>query len=229
MLALWLVLGAPAVLGQSPAPSPAASPTPTIFPSWAQWKEQGFLPYHQLTVDDFRVQEVAKGRDDYYVQAFIEPRYEGFLHYNRGWVHAYIKTWRVFSGFNQTASYRRKGFRGMRDEMPIAQAILDLSEIRARELAIMPPDGWPEFRGGAKEEVMAGLEARVHALCQAKYDAAQADIDAFLKATDQGQDKKKVAKMAAEIRKRLEAMPKAAEPGPVPSATPSPTPAAKVG
>ncbi len=189
----------------------------------------GRLPYHQLTVADFAIKPSPAGKDDYYVQTFMDPRYDGFLYFNRGWVHGYMKNFQVFSGLNQAASYRRKGFEKMDDYLPVAQAILDLNEIRARELGMMPPDGWPEYRGGAEAEVKAGLEARVKALCQAKFDQAQADIDQLLKATDQGRNKKKARKMAAEIRQRLEAMPKSSAPIPtIPAAAAgSPSPVAE--
>jgi hypothetical protein len=219
-----ILLGAAGALAQSPSPSPAATPTA---PTWEDEIRRDHLPYHQLTVDDFPVRDRPGEKNDYYVQAFIEPRYGGFVYFNRGWVHAYIKNFQFFSGFDKSSSYRRKGFHEMKEDLPAAQAMLDLNEIRARELGTMPADGWPEYRGGTEAEVKAGLEARVRALCQAKYDQAQADIDALMKATDQGRDRKKLRKMAVEIRKRLDAMPKTSGPLPAtPTSTPSVAPSA---
>lgn len=185
----WLRLSAVTVVtAVLPLSAQNPSPTPAAAQSVASWEEQmklGRLPYHQLTVADFPIKSSPAGQDDCYVQTFMDPRYDGFLYFNRGWVHGYMKNFRVFSGLNQAASYRRKGFEKMDDYLPVAQAILDLNEIRVRELGMIPPDGWPEYRGGAEAEVKAGLEARVKALCQAKFDQAQGDIDQLLKATDQ--------------------------------------------
>ncbi len=88
----------------------------------------------------------------FYIRTFVDPHYQYYLYFNRGWVHSYIMQWRVFSGFDRNASYRDPRFKKMKAALPYAQALLDLSEIHARQLAAMPADGFPEFRAGSEHE-----------------------------------------------------------------------------
>ena len=189
----------------SPAPSPGARPSPDL-PAWKDEIAQGFLPYHQLTAADFPASDSADNEKGFFVKPFIDPRYQGLLHSNRGWVHAYVKQWQVFSGLDRMATYRNRRFRDMKASLPYAQAILDLNELHARRLAVVPPDGFPECRAGTEKEAVAGLQEKINLLCQKVYDDLNCETDAFAKATDNGQNKEKTRKLAAEISERLQAM-----------------------
>ena len=212
-----------AALG-SPAPSPSARPS-TDLPAWKDEIAQGLLPYHQLTVADFPVSDSADTENGFFVKPFIDPRYQGLLHSNRGWVHAYVKQWQVFSGLDRKATCRDRRFRDMKASLPYAQAILDLNELHARRLAVVPLDGFPECRAGTEQEAVAGLKEKINALCQKVYDDLNRETDAFAKATDNGRNKEKTRTLAAEISERLQATP-----APTPFGLPlplSPSPAAR--
>ncbi|MEP7248482.1 MAG: hypothetical protein ABI787_01745 [Spartobacteria bacterium] len=208
-----------------------ATPTPAPVPDLPTWKEeiaQGFVPYHQLTVDDFPVRNAGK-ENEFFIKTFITPHYQYYLYFNRGWVHAYIKQWRVFSGFDRNDSYRERRFKEMKASLPYAQAILDLSEIHARELAAMPPEGFPESRSGSQEETVNGLAEKIKARSARVFAEAEREIDALAKATDQGRDLRKTRQLAAEISRRLQATPEPTpfglppETAPSPSASPKPS------
>ena len=192
----------------------AQTPTPTPgLPTWQDEIAKGCLPYHQLTVDDFRVSNDAKSDGDFYVSTCIDPRYHYYLKPHAGWVYAYISDWIVFSGFNKSESWRKSSFHEMKASLPYAQALLGISEIRGRELGATKVGDLPEGRGASYEAAKAELDRKIKAFCEVKYKQAQAEDDAFAKATQFGENKKKVRELAAEIKKRLTAIP-----------NPSPTP-----
>jgi hypothetical protein len=88
-------------------------------------------------------------------------------------VHAYIKQWQVFSGLDRNETFRDPRFREMKAYLPYAQAILALNEIYARQLGVVPPEGFPESRAGTDEEALVGLQEKIHALCQHVYAGAE--------------------------------------------------------
>ena len=155
------------------------------------------------------------------------------MFFNRGWVHAYTKQWQVFSGLDRNETFRDPRFHEMKSSLPYAQAILDLNELYARRLAVVPAEGFPENRAGTDQEALNGLQEKIRNLCQPIYAEAERENDAFVKATDYGENKSKTKQLAAEISRRLKAMPAptpfGASPAPVPSAiapsTASPSPA----
>jgi len=212
----------------SPVPSPSPSPARNM-PTWDDEIAQGHLPYHQLSVEDFSVRDSGKKQNAFFIKPFVDPRYEYYLFFNRGWVHAYIKQWQVFSGVDRNETFRDPRFHEMKAYLPYAQAILDLNELYARKLSVVPPEGFPESRAGTEREALAGLQEKINSLCQRVYAEAERETDAFVKATRNGEDKEKTRKLAAEISQRLKAMPAptpfGASPAPAPSVSPASSPA----
>jgi hypothetical protein len=115
----------------------------------------------------------------------------------------------------------------MKAYLPYAQAILDLNELYARKLSVMPPEGFPESRAGTEQEALAGLEEKINALCQSVYAEGERETETFVKATDNGENKEKTRQLAAKISQRLKTTPAptpfGARLAPAPSVTPAPT------
>jgi hypothetical protein len=73
-----------AAVAASPVPSPSSSPARHM-PTWEDEIAQGHLPYHQLTVDDFPVKDSGRKQEGFFIKPFVDPRYEYYLFFNRGW------------------------------------------------------------------------------------------------------------------------------------------------
>ena len=177
-------------------------------PTWQQIIAEGLVPYRQLTVNDFPVKDNGHPQHGFYVKAGLEPRYHFTLKsHKNGFVYAYVDQWLIFSGLKTGETWRKSTFKTMKEELPFAQAILDLNEITARQIAALKLGELPQGRGSSFDSAHADLEAKMKKFLEARYRMAQAEIEAFVKATENGADKKKVRQLAAEIRKRLDATP----------------------
>lgn len=108
-----VILFLAATMPASPVPSPSPSPARNM-PTWDDEIAHGHLPYHQLSVDDFAVRDSGKKQNAFFIKPFVDPRYEYYLFFNRGWVHAYIKQWQVFSGLDRNETFRDPRFREMK-------------------------------------------------------------------------------------------------------------------
>ena len=185
----------------------------------------GIAPYHQLTVDDFPIDDKAHPKNAFYIRAAISPHYHFFLKIHGGFFFATIDQWMIFSGFRKTDTNRKGNFKQMKESLPYVQAILDINEICARKLAAMKEGELPEARGNTAEDSRANLNAKLKVFLDAKYKGADAEGEAFMEATGHGANKKKVRELAAEIRKRLDATPATTVPFSS-QLTPNPTPTA---
>ncbi len=186
------------------APSPAPSPPP---PTWQDLIAQGFVPYHQLSVADFPIDDTAHPKDAFYVATAIQPRYRFLVKPYNGFAFAYIDQWLVFSGLNKKETSRKSAFKQMKDGLPFAQALLDLSEINARGLAAVKEGELPSARGNSFEEAQTELARKMKDFLDAKYRENNAEIEAFVQATKSGTNLKKTRELAAEIAQRLKATP----------------------
>ena len=205
--------------------TPAASPPPT----WQDILALGIVPYRQLTVDDFSINDAADPKHAFYIKTAMEPRYHFFLKpHTNGFVYGYIDQWMVFSGFNKKASWRKSKFKTMKAELPYVQALLEINEIHARQLAALKTGELPNARGETLEKAEAELRRKMDEFMDARFKPAQAEMEAFAKETKNGGDKKKVKQLAAGIRKRLDGTPAttvqptdATPASPAPSASPA--------
>jgi hypothetical protein len=210
-----------------PAVVAAENQNASHLPTWQDEIAKGFVPYRQLTVDDFPINDRAHPDAGFGVKGFIDPHYYFYLKpaYG-GFVYAYVSEWIVFSGFDKNESSRKSSFHDMKAELPYAQALIDIHELNARELAALKTGDLPSGRGASFGAAQADLKGKMKVFCEKNYERVQAECDAFAKATDKGQNKKKVRELAAEIRKRLDAIPVVNAPGnmlpaPATASTPS--------
>jgi hypothetical protein len=176
-------------------------------PTWQDEMAKGIVPYRQLTVDDFQINDGASSKYAFYIRGAIEPQYHFIVKPANGFLYGYVVQWMVFSGLDKQKTYRKSSYKEMKASLPYAQAILDLNEISARRLAALTPGELPSVRGNNSEEVRAELNQKVKEFVNAKYKEADAEIEAFVKATANGAKEKKVRGLAAEIKKRLETTP----------------------
>ncbi len=189
-----------------------AQDEPRPRPTWQDAMANGMVPYHQLTVDDFPINNKLHPEHNFYVRAAIAPQYRFILKPHGGFVYAAIDEWKVFSGLDKKETSRKSGFKTMKAALPYAQAFLDLNEIHARQIAALKTGELPSARGNTAEEARTQLAARLKEFLAAKYKESDAEAKALEKATDYGANKKKVRELAAGIRKRLEATPDATVP-----------------
>jgi len=194
-------------------------------PTWQDEIAKGLVPYHQLTADDFRIDDKTQPDMAYAIKPFIDPRYHYLLMRNGDWYYAYLEKWVIFSGLDKNQSWRKSKFRELQRSLPHAQAWLDLNEICARQLAALKPGELPSGRGATPPEAAAALHQNLDAFLKEKYKALQAEADEFQKATNHGANMKKVIELGKAIRKRLDALPVPTGPGyDLPAGTPSPSP-----
>jgi hypothetical protein len=109
----------------------------------------------------------------------------------------------------------------MKNQLPFAQALLDINEVYARQLAALKSGDLPRGSGPSFEAAKKDLEGRMNVFLNQEYEKMGAERATFLRATDQGQNKKKVQELGTGLKKRLEGLATLA-PSPIPSATPSP-------
>jgi hypothetical protein len=199
-------------------------------PTWQDEIAKGLLPYRQLTIDDFRIDDKIHSDLAYSIKPFIDPRYHYVLTQNGGWYYAYLQQWIIFSGIDKNESWRKSKFREMAGALPYAQAWLDLNEIYARQLAALKPGELPSGRGATIPEAAAALHQNLDTFLKEKYKALHAEAEEFQKTTKQGTNMKKVRELGKAIRKRLDVLPAPTGPGyelPATTPIPSPTPVSK--
>lgn len=195
-------------------------PRPT--PTWQDAMARGLIPYHQLTVDDFPINDKAHPKHNFYVRTGIAPQYHFMIKPYNGFAYAHIDQWMVFAGLDKNQTSRKSTFKTMKAELPYAQAFLDINEIHARRIAALKPGELPNARGNSFEEAKTELTRKLKEFLDMKYKESEAEVAAFSKATKNGADKKKVRELTAKIRKRLKATPATTVPFPELPATPPP-------
>ena len=192
------------------------------FPKWEDEILNGYIPYHQLTADDFPVKDDSGTEFAYWVQPFVHYYYTSVGKTAQGGItYAYVKDWTVFSGFNKNLSGRKSKFRGMKDELPYAQAILDINELYARRLAALTPVEFPSGSGTSWPEAQRQLENRIETLCQIQIAEARKEAETLAKATNNGRNKKRLRELTAAIKKRLDQILSASGPSPRPTIDPA--------
>ena len=77
-----------------------AEEEPKALPTWTEMMAKGIVPYHQLTVDDFRVNDQAHPKDGFYIQPSISPQYHFILKSYNGFIFAAVDQWVIMSGLN---------------------------------------------------------------------------------------------------------------------------------
>jgi hypothetical protein len=193
-------------------------------PTWEDKIAKGFVPYRQLTVEDFKMDDQTPPESSFWVKPFIHPHWRYVRSWKDGWHYAYIFEWLVFSGLDKNESSRKSKFKQMKRSLPFAQALLDLNEIHSRPLAALLPGELPSGRGATQEEARVTLEKNLDAFLKQKFEPLRTETEAFAKATNRGANEKKVLELGKAIRKRLDAIPAPAKlPSSQTPATPTPS------
>lgn len=202
------------------------SPTPPPLPTWNDLIAKNYLPYHELTTEDFRVDNDAHPEAGYWVRTFVQPFYHGIgKQSGTGYWYVHITDWTIYSGFDKNESSRKSKLRDMKPYLPYAQALLDLNELNARKLATLTPAELPHGEGETLEKARAQLDDRVIAFCRMQSNNVEKEAESLAEATNHGQNQKKVRELAAAIKKHLAEIVSSTPP---PSAGVTPTPTASV-
>lgn len=222
----WRVtLGALFLATLGNAQSPSSQPV-----TWEDEIARNFLPYHQLTVGDFRIDDRAHPDMGLWVRTFAQPCYRCEVKQAaNGMVYTHVMEWTIFAGLDKNESCRSSKFRDIKAGLPYAQAMLDINELYARRLAALKPGELPSGEGATAEQARFQLDDRLTAFCRTKMDAASKEVESFAEKTKKGQNQKKVRELAAEIRKQLEATPPIKPLSPTLSVSPAPTPSRSPG
>jgi hypothetical protein len=192
-------------------------------PSWQDEIARGYMPYKQLKVEDFPINDQSDPGNAFTIKTFVHSRPHLLIKPGDGIVDVAIDQWLVFSGLDRNLSWRKSAFKEMKENLPCAQALLDINEIYARRLGALKLTDLPQVRSTNIVDASAELNGKLKELVDANQKEIQAEQEAFAKATDGGHNAKKVREKAAEIRKRLEATTPATVPYPQPpSSTGSP-------
>ena len=217
-----LVLG----LALTAAGNALSQDEPRPRPTWPEMMAQGIMPYRQLTVDDFPINDKVYPEQGFHIRTTIVPEYQFILKPHSGFAYAAITQWMIFSGLDKNGTSRKSRFKTMKAELPYAQALLDLNEIHARQIAALKTGELPSARGNSFEEAQTLLAAKLKEFLATKYKERDAETEAFAKATGHGANRKKVRELAAGIRKRLEALPNTTVPFTPTAVAPGSPPAA---
>jgi hypothetical protein len=127
----------------------AQSP-PAPLPTWQDEIAKNFVPYHQLTTADFPIDDNVHKENSFWVAPFLHYYYHTLAKpTSGGFVYAYVTDWTIFSGLNKNDTSRRSKAGNMKEGLPYAQAVLDLNEICARQLAALAPGDLP---GGKRRQ-----------------------------------------------------------------------------
>jgi hypothetical protein len=206
-----------------------AQPPPAL-PTWQDEIAKNFAPYHQLTTADFPINDKVHKETAFWLSTFIHPYYLTFSKPTSGGiVYTYVTDWTIFSGLDKNDTSHRSKAGNMKGNLPYAQALLDLNEIYARQMSALTAGQLPGGQGDSFPAARADLDARVKAFCEERFKALKDEQEAFMKETNQGENKKKVSALAAAIRKRLDDTPVRATPSAtpvlslIPSVSPTPS------
>jgi hypothetical protein len=202
------------------------SPTEPI-PTWKDEIAKNYLPYHQLMLEDFPINDKAHPEMAYWVQPFVHYYYHYLSKVSPGGMtYINVTDWTVFSGFDKNLSTRNSKFREMKTFLPYIQALFDISDLHARQLGALKAGELPSAEGKTFAQARAQLEDRIAAFVQIRAWEAQKETDAFREATKNGQNQNKVRELAVAIKKRVAEIP---SPNPPTEAiTPSPSPSSSV-
>ncbi|MEP7071790.1 MAG: hypothetical protein ABI839_05350 [Verrucomicrobiota bacterium] len=220
---LLVVLRLTAARAQSP--TPGAFPTFSAIPTWSEEIAQNFVPYHQLTTNDFAVREKGSDGSAFYIRPFMHYFYHVTVRPGpNGILYGYVIDWTIFTGLDKNQTWRISSLRNFKNELPYAQAYLDLNEIVGRQLAALKATDIPSGQGWNMPELHADLRRKVDEFLTEKSEAVEAEGKELAHATNSGRDLAKAKKMAAAIRQRLEALPPIPSPRPPAGNPPEPAP-----
>lgn len=110
--------------------SPAIAEDTRVATNWEEVMAKGIVPYRQLTVADFPVNDSAHPGSGFFIRARFQPYYTYYIKpHTTGWIYAYVDQWKIFSGLDKNETSRKSKVTNMKAELPFAQAILDINEI----------------------------------------------------------------------------------------------------
>jgi hypothetical protein len=175
-----------------------------------------YMRYRQLVESDFPIDDSAHPESNIYTAGFFHYRYSFRCESTKGYVRAFVTSWKVESGFDRTKSSRKTSFHDIAKALPHEQGHLDINEIFSRRLANLDLALLPFGEGANSGKAADDLVRRLTLLADSVSKDAQAAQDAYDAQTRHGLDNDKQSKALAFIQAQL----KSASAGGLASRTP---------
>lgn len=171
-------------------------------PDWRVKMAAGYLPYHRVLVEDFKVVDQAPTEDDIYTTGFVEFVYDTVVVSRRPYVVGISRT-RVWSGLDKNRSWRRTTLANPAKFLDHEQGHLDINELHAYRLAKVTQ--FPKGSGADYRSAHADLVGKMNRFFR-EYDSLnQQEQDLYDRETRSGLDPVKQQAWRAALDVRLKA------------------------
>lgn len=154
---------------------------------WTDLMRGGFVPYHQLTLNDFRVAERVRGDQEAFTLGFIRYRFEPSVSGTKT-LTASVAKLRVWSGLDRNSTWRRPwlgvGHRFLAHE----QHHLDINELAAHRFASTPANQLPTGTGENRDQALRDLASKIDIYFQTILRESQRQHDLYDRETRGGTD-----------------------------------------
>jgi len=169
---------------------------------WKSDTANGYLPYHQLQIDDFRVDDGASPGSRIYTAGFFHYDYKYRSDTENNNVIARVTHWVVRSGFDRNKSSRKSWFTPSETDLLHEQGHLDINEIWSKKFAELRLEQLPVGRGMNREEASGDLARKLAGLAEEYSKKAQSEQDAYDSETSHGRNltRQQLATAASQIR-----------------------------
>ena len=163
----------------------------------------GYLPYHELDGEDFRVNDILNPGSRIYTAGFFHYEYRYRYLGRQGDFTARVISWVVWSGFDRNKSSRKSWFTPTIEDLKHEQGHLDLNEIYSRRLADLNIASLPVGTGPDAQQAGEDLKKKIEALADQYSREAQSEQDKYDAETAHGRNAAKQREATAAIQVRL--------------------------
>lgn len=172
---------------------------------WKDWIRKGLLPYHKLTLSDFRINDKTRPAAAMSTMAFCHYQFVSEIKEDRGHAVARVSQWFLRSGFDQNQSSRKSYAKGAETKWYLLheQGHLDINELHGVLLANLTLDQFPMGAGATAKEANTDLQNKVAALADAYSKAHETEQDQYDAKTVHGSNDSEQLKATAALQIRL--------------------------
>lgn len=154
---------------------------------WTDLIRGGLVPYHQLTLNDFRIAERGRGDSEAFTVGFIRYRFEPSVT-GTSKVTANVAKLRVWSGLDRNSTWRRPWLDARHPFLAHEQHHLDINELAAHRFANIPASQLPTGSGENRDQALRDLANKIDQYFQTVLREAQRQHDLYDRETRGGTD-----------------------------------------